>query len=207
MGTGKDSFNNYQQVEWVGASSYRINNYNAKIDLGYAPKIKPRAVFRIQEYAISTSYICGTFENWENGALKFNWYVGTSGPRYYYYYGTGSTNSGSSITISAETWYNIDISDVVYVNGSKKNTKTETDWSANTRSIMLFYGPTDNRANPTYCSSRIAYFKLYDGEDLVRDLIPCYRKNDGQVGFWDNVTEQFFTSANGNPLKKGADVI
>lgn len=42
----------------------------------------------------------------------------------------------------------------------------------------------------------MAYAKLYDDTGtLVRDFVPAKRTIDGVEGFWDFVTEQFFTSA------------
>lgn len=35
------------------------------------------------------------------------------------------------------------------------------------------------------------YVKIFDGDTLVRDLIPCERASDGMVGMWDNVTNSF----------------
>lgn len=35
------------------------------------------------------------------------------------------------------------------------------------------------------------YVKIFDGDTLVRDLIPCERVADGMVGMWDNVTNSF----------------
>lgn len=202
-------FEKYQAVEWVGAGNARLNNLEARINLDYIPKIMPRAVFRIQENAISANHFCDVLGGLESGAKRFHWYVGTSGPRYYSHYGVGGSLSGSEITISGNTWYDIDFSQEVYVNDVKRTTKNTVDWSDNTRSFCLFCGgESPTTLNPSYCGSRIAYFKLYDGNKLVRDLVPCRSKKSGRCGFWDRVTRRFFTSVSErNVLSKGEDLI
>lgn len=39
------------------------------------------------------------------------------------------------------------------------------------------------------------HFQLTDGQTLVMDLWPCYRKSDGVAGMFDLVTRKFFTNA------------
>ena len=42
---------------------------------------------------------------------------------------------------------------------------------------------------------RIYYFKLWDNNELVRDMVPCYRKSDNVVGMYDLVEKKFYTNA------------
>ena len=48
--------------------------------------------------------------------------------------------------------------------------------------------------------------KWYNGTELVRHLVPCYRTADDVVGMYDLVTSAFFTNAGGGIFIKGADV-
>lgn len=57
-------------------------------------------------------------------------------------------------------------------------------------------------------SARIRYCVIYSNiamTTMARCLIPCYRKSDTKIGFYDTVGNTFYTSAN-NKLTKGADV-
>ena len=47
---------------------------------------------------------------------------------------------------------------------------------------------------------RIVLFELYDGEELIRSFVPC-KNVDGACGFWDTVSEQFFTTVGDTPLQ------
>lgn len=46
------------------------------------------------------------------------------------------------------------------------------------------------------CPSRLFSFKLYTGgSNLVRDYVPCYRKEDNVVWLYDLVTNEFYTNS------------
>ena len=49
-------------------------------------------------------------------------------------------------------------------------------------------------------------FKAYTGVTLVRDLIPCYRIADNEIGMYDIVNDVFYTNAGTGTFTKGADV-
>ena len=43
---------------------------------------------------------------------------------------------------------------------------------------------------------QISYFKYWDNnENLLRDMIPCYRKSDNVIGMYDKVSNTFLTNA------------
>lgn len=55
--------------------------------------------------------------------------------------------------------------------------------------------------------ARAYYFRMLDANGIeIRNFIPCYRKEDGVIGLYDTVTEQFFTNAGTGTFIKGADV-
>ena len=51
------------------------------------------------------------------------------------------------------------------------------------------------------------YFKIWDNDALVRDYVPCVRVSDNVAGLYDKVNKTFVTSANGNPIIAGNDLI
>lgn len=42
--------------------------------------------------------------------------------------------------------------------------------------------------------------------DLLRDFVPCYRKADEVIGFYDLATQSFFTKSGSSDFEKGEDV-
>lgn len=74
----------------------------------------------------------------------------------------------------------------------------------NNNGIGLFYGGTTVK---NQLVGRIYYVNVYDSsEELYAQFIPCYRKSDGTIGFYENVTGTFVTESTAN-LSKGADVL
>ena len=55
-------------------------------------------------------------------------------------------------------------------------------------------------------SVRIYYFKIYDNNNLVRDYVPCYRKDDGVIGLFDLQNLTFYENQGSGIFTKGADV-
>lgn len=51
------------------------------------------------------------------------------------------------------------------------------------------------------------YFKIYDDWTLVRDFVPCYRKEDGEIWLRDKVNKVFYTNAGTGTFTKWADVV
>ena len=47
---------------------------------------------------------------------------------------------------------------------------------------------------------KIIAFELYNGDEIVRSFVPC-KNTDGVCGFWDNISEQFFTTISDTPLE------
>lgn len=54
---------------------------------------------------------------------------------------------------------------------------------------------------------RSYYVKIYDGDVLVRDCIPCYRKSDGEIGMYDLVKHVFYTNQGASNFGRGEDVV
>jgi hypothetical protein len=69
--------------------------------------------------------------------------------------------------------------------------------------MHLFAVTNDGTAYPG-----VIYFcKLWDSNgNLVRDLIPCYRKSDNKPGLYDLVTNAFFTNAGTGEFLVGSDI-
>ena len=62
---------------------------------------------------------------------------------------------------------------------------------------------TWNAGDPQYdwpCSARVYSCKIYRGETLVRDYVPCARRSDGVAGLFDQVTGRFSVSAGASPF-------
>lgn len=54
---------------------------------------------------------------------------------------------------------------------------------------------------------RIYNFKIYDGDVLIRDLVPCYRKSDDVIGMYDLVNGVFYTNKGTGTFIKGKSIL
>ena len=50
------------------------------------------------------------------------------------------------------------------------------------------------------------YFQIYDGDTILRNFIPCYRKSDNEPGMYDTVSKTFFTNSGTGTFLVGNDV-
>ena len=57
-----------------------------------------------------------------------------------------------------------------------------------------------------FASARVYGCRIYDGERLVRDFVPCYRKSDNVVGLYDTENGVFYENAGEGEFIKGDDV-
>lgn len=103
--------------------------------------------------------------------------------------------------------------DIYIVSGSHNNFKVNDETATGSRAwtailtsnytITLFACKTNTPLNNTYTSGRIYYFRLYEGDTLVRNMIPCYRISDSVIGMYDLVNNVFY-SGNLNTFSIGA---
>ena len=50
------------------------------------------------------------------------------------------------------------------------------------------------------------YVKIFDGDLILRNFIPCYKKSSGEIGMYDTVSKEFFTNQGTGTFLKGNDV-
>ncbi len=89
-------------------------------------------------------------------------------------------------------------------------TKYDLEWYAKRvinykgYSTLLFAYRTDRY----HFNGKIYYFKWLDSNnELVQDLVPCYRKSDNEIGMYDLVSNTFYINAGTGTFIKGPDVI
>ena len=58
-----------------------------------------------------------------------------------------------------------------------------------------------------YSTMQLYYLKMYSNGILVRDYIPCYKKEDNIVGLYDLVNNHFYPNANSENFIKGTESI
>lgn len=80
-----------------------------------------------------------------------------------------------------------------YINGALEWKPKATLTDSTNVSIYLFNTHAELEYGGTLL--KVYSFKVWNGDKLVRDFVPCYRKSDNKPGMYDRVTETFFTNA------------
>lgn len=75
------------------------------------------------------------------------------------------------------------------------------------RTIKLFAEPSLEANGETRFEGRFYFFKLKEGDTLVRNFIPCYRKSDNEIGMYDTVNGVFYTNQGTGTFLKGNNVV
>lgn len=101
---------------------------------------------------------------------------------------------GTSYRTTSSSPHTIDMSKnrLIY-DGVEYPSGTTGSW---TSSLVLFIGSLNNNGTAAASlPSKFYYFKIYNGETLVRDFIPAYQQSSGKYGLYDLVNNVFYTSA------------
>lgn len=192
----------YQQVEYIESSGTQY------IDTGYYATTTSGINIDYAYTASGNAGLCGIFQSQapRTDTLFISTLNGqTSSVIYLISRGGELTNN---VVPTLGTKYNAKIN---YLNNRKliiNNTKTGNDGTngvVSSRTIKLFC--RDNNGNLAYTNARIYMCKITEGENIVRNFIPCYRKADNVAGLYDVVNGVFYTNQGTGTFAKGSDYV
>lgn len=200
----------YQQVEWIRSSSPSSTSSGAYIDLGFAFDTAATIYLSITSH-LTASQPFGAAENsgvlrcmisFSGGAAIF---YGSNGSKYLSTATTGGTITGKRANLKFTLKKGM-LAGEDTLNGVKATTSSSQVEYTMTRNLYLF-AQNYNTAVRFAGSFTVYSFQYYDKNgDLICDLIPCYRKSDGEIGMYDIVRKIFLTNAGSGSFTKGADV-
>jgi hypothetical protein len=99
----------------------------------------------------------------------------------------------------------LQVTNLLYGTQSKLVTQIEYTMTSNLYILAQNYNGTARMAS---YGTKLRVFSYYDKNDnLICDLVPCYRKSDGVIGMYDVVRKIFLTCAGSGALSKGPDVL
>lgn len=76
----------------------------------------------------------------------------------------------------------------------------------NTFKTLDVFGGYASQYNFSLTSAKIYSLKIYSGDILQRDFIPCYKVSTNEVGLYDIVSQRFFTNKGEGVFTKGNNV-
>lgn len=156
----------------------------------------------------STSADTGTFF----GARKSDYNLYTMGT-----YGGGSLKLGYSVSVSLkDTLKRLvrqqikkHLNTVTLPDGTSKTVVPTNSNMANLGDLEMFVFVQNNAgsASSQRCKYQLFSLKFYDANDeLISDLVPCYRNSDNVAGLWDRIREVFLTNAGSGVFTVGEDI-
>lgn len=175
----------YQEVEYIASSGTQW------IDTGITPNSNTLCKIKFMNLEVTGNTIFGYSSG--NELRFFN-----NSSAYYFDLGSSRINGG---TCYANTLQEIELGNY-YV----KNIATSATIISG--STLSFTGEKTITLNgSSNCSkNRWYYVQIYNGSDLVCNLIPCYRISDSVAGMWNNVSKTFLTNQGSGSFTVGADV-
>ena len=189
----------YQEVQYISTdnNSYIDTNFTITTGLKFNLDILLSTVN--EQYIFGAVYLGSPVLRshlacFNNGGYQFG--LGAREDLWTNYFPTDNTRYKiEASTISGDNY--IKINNVLYVSGTYS-------YSFNMRCYLgATYGLDMNkkfRGNIYSC-------QMYDeNEVLIRDFVPCYRKNDNKSGMYDLVNDVFYTSATSTDFDVGPDV-
>lgn len=194
----------YQEVEWIAGD----DSGNPMIEVGEVSSLNTRVEFnaklkRINEGSGYPAFLSTL--DYANTQLLINQHpqVGTEA-FFYVTFGNIVDRNGAIYNGFQPTQNFYDY--VLDKNGLNIPNYGSIDFNATTFSsatICILGKANNNSKSDAY----FRYFKVYDGDTLLYDLVPSYRKADNVIGMYDVVTNRFLTNSRTGSLTKGADII
>lgn len=181
----------YQQVEYLESTGTQY------IDTGLIPNQDTKVYAKFKLTEVASNFVFGARYASQQRAC---YVAGATGPwslrwgaRPIRSYGTTDTNL-HEITMGK---------DGVYWDGVLLENPADTEFTCpNNFYIFASY----NNGTVAYGKTHIYTLKLWDNDTLIREYIPCYRKNDNEIGLYDMVENKFYTNQGTGEFLIGGEV-
>ena len=188
----------YQEVTTIRSSGGSGKPY---IDTGYTPNNNTRVKASMQWYSNSNSAWGGFGAATSATSRAFETYSYSNALNICF----GSHNIGADTSghwnVTLYHLYEIDFNKRVYTAKDNSDNGASKTWTMNASTFtapytMYLFG--SHRATPSY--AEICFcgkVLIWDNDVLVRYLVPCYRKSDDVIGYYDLVNDKFYSSPTG----------
>lgn len=182
-------------------SEYQIVDYlestgTQYIDTGYIPNNATKVELVISgvskdSFAMSTgTWFIGARQGYLQRAFGF--YYDPSKSKFYFAFGNAMPSA--SYTTLYNTQKQLTVSGAgMFADGVKVVGATASSFTAPVP--LVLFALNNNGSVISHTRYKMHSCKIWEGEVLKKDFIPCYRKSDGKPGMYDIITQEFFTNA------------
>lgn len=183
----------YQEVEYLQSSGTQYIDTNLLANMSYTYKLKLDSIVSSGQY----NYLFGSAVAWQNRMRFVSSYYSTEIALNYgdgsYFVALNNFSSPYNLELRGGTW--------------KINGISQPSIGGSVSPILTDYlFATSSNNYPAKSSYKLYEYSVYNGNTLVREFIPCYRKSDSVAGLWESVTETFFVNDGTGTFTVGGDV-
>ena len=177
----------YKQLEYIQSSGTQW------IDTGVKPTVATTIIVGLKIFEATGDSVIGNMgESDDNDYRLFNY-----SNNIYYDMASSRINGG---TFANNTRYDFVMGNF-FVNQGSSRVLTGTDITSFSTSVnvFIFKGATVNAKGNIY------YFKMYNGANLVRDMVPC-KTPQGAVGMYDLQNNKYYSNGGTGAFIAGPEV-
>ena len=188
----------YQEVEYIESdgNQYIDTGIESKGTIGFSIKYEIYNSFTTEE---NFGAVFGGRYGRQNMEIQINTYADFDTGVYRY------GNTSNPALMNENTINEISYKGNEYItNGTVNNINRQT---FNSGYNIYIFGVNKAGSISELSSMKLYNFKLYDGDELVRNFIPCFRKNDNVIGLYDTANKVFYTNGGTGTFDKGNNII
>ena len=187
----------YQQVEYIEGTGTQ----HFEIDFIPNSNTSSKGKYQITDES-QGRVLFGSRTNSAQNFYGFNWGGGTP-YKYYNSFYTGGLVANAFVDEEVHTFEKKKRE--LYVDDILINTHTySSEWQSNLKLIVFACNTAGTIA--LWAFARLFYLQVFDGDRLAIDLIPCYRKSDGEIGMYDLANGVFYTNEGTGTFLKGNNI-
>lgn len=179
----------FKEVTWLEGSGtqYCVTTYCPQFNVSEKTVIKGDVTVTAQ----SVPYF-DILATWVNGTTAVGYGVIISNNAFFFYNGSIASSSVPITTVPIDFHYELNVSNYILNN----TTLPKSDVTVNNTTYPFYIGARNiNGSIAVYNQNvRIKAFSIYNDDQLLTELIPCYRTSDNVAGFYDTGTQTFLTN-------------
>ena len=91
------------------------------------------------------------------------------------------------------------------LDGKQYGTTSISSTASDGQYLYLFAGRVEWSTVDYWMKAKVYGCQIFEGENKVRDFVPCYKVADGTIGLYDTVSKEFFGNGGSSVFVKGPD--
>lgn len=196
----------YKEVDYIESTGTQY------IDLGIDASRNTKAELEIKDIPITNSKIFGSRTSANVNDFSISTEVINSTPNLVCNFPSNMTGTFTTdITTAYENVLNISLNKS-YITIENKTTGENTrkkifqPSTFTTPGNLYLFSASGTFTGYSNASMKLYYCKVWNGNTLIRDLVPCYRVSDNEVGLYDLANDVFYTNEGTGTFSYGSVV-